>query len=507
MRHPFGLPAILLSLFSLTAPAHAQEIPLAQGVEAQPLAAQVRRVSAALKHVGTPLASERAAGLERALALENTAALVLEVQRLLDPLVLAVVEVSAESRVKVVPGPATRELVQNGWRVFLVKVINEAGVTSALRCTSPNAVPPYRRSTNAAEPEVSVSEAAVRDRWLELDMFDERPLTATLSGLGLEYRLLLAYSRDAGRREAKLEFDVGQGTQDLGFRSEVSVLFECARAVPVTLHVLDVDGSPTTGQFIFRDSRGRVVPARARRLAPDFFFHDQIYRSDGQTVLLSPGEYEVQWSRGPEYKDLERRIVVPAAETHAETFQLERWIDAAALGWVSGDHHIHAAGCSHYESPSQGVGPGDMLLHILGEDLKVGCVLSWGPCWYFQKQFFDGQVHSLSTDTTLLRYDVEVSGFPSSHAGHLCLLRLTEDDYPGTTRIEEWPSWDLPVLRWGKSQGAVVGFSHSGWGLAVSGNQLPTLEVPRFDGIGANEYVVDVVHGVCDFISAVDTPA
>ena len=49
-----------------------------------------------------------------------------------------------------------------------------------------------------------------------------------------------------------------------------------------------------------------------------------------------------------------------------------------------------------------------------------------------------------------MRYDVEVSGFPSPHAGHLCLLRLTEDDYPGTTRIEEWPSWDLPVLQVGQ---------------------------------------------------------
>ena len=229
MRQPFSLPAILLSLPLFAVPARAQDMPLAVGVEAQPLAAQVRRVSAALEHVGAPLGGELAVALERALAGTDAAALVLEVQRLLDPLVLAVVQVSAESRVKVVPGPAARELVQNGWRVFLVKVINEAGVTSPLRCSSPNAVPPYRRSTNAAEPEVSVSEAAVRDRWLELDAFDERPMSSTLSGLGLEYRLLLLYSRDAGRREAKLNFDVGQGTQDLGFRSEVSVLFECAR--------------------------------------------------------------------------------------------------------------------------------------------------------------------------------------------------------------------------------------------------------------------------------------
>jgi hypothetical protein len=106
-----------------------------------------------------------------------------------------------------------------------------------------------------------------------------------------------------------------------------------------------------------------------------------------------------------------------------------------------------------------------------------------------------------------MRYDIEVSGFPSSHAGHLCLLRLKEDDYPGTKRIEEWPSWDLPVLKWGKSQGGVVGFSHSGWGLKMPDDKIPSYEVPPFDGIGANEFIVDVVHDAVDFISAVDTPA
>ncbi|HND52013.1 MAG TPA: CehA/McbA family metallohydrolase, partial [Pirellulaceae bacterium] len=167
---------------------------------------------------------------------------------------------------------------------------------------------------------------------------------------------------------------------------------------------------------------------------------------------------------------------------------------------------VHAAGCAHYEAPTQGVTPLDMMRHILGEDLNIGCVLSWGPCWYYQKQFFDGKVHKLSQKDYLMRYDVEVSGFPSSHAGHLCLLRLKEDDYPNTTKIEEWPSWDLPVLKWGKEQGGVVGFSHSGWGLQVAGDKLPSYEMPKFDGIGANEYVVDVVHDVCDFISSVDTP-
>jgi hypothetical protein len=273
------------------------------------------------------------------------------------------------------------------------------------------------------------------------------------------------------------------------------------------LEVLDHDGQPTTGHFVFRDGKGRIYPSLARRLAPDFFFHNQIYRHSGESVMLPPGKYTATYGRGPEYREQTRDVEVPPTVSHKESFRLARWIKLADFGWYSGDHHVHAAGCAHYESPSEGVQPADMMRHILGEDLNVGCVLSWGPCWYFQKQYFEGKVSRLSLPLNLMRYDVEVSGFPSSHAGHLCLLRLSEDDYPGTSRIEEWPSWDLPVLKWGKEQGGVVGFSHSGWGLKVNATTLPTYEMPPYDGIGANEYIVDVVHGVCDFISAVDTPS
>jgi len=102
---------------------------------------------------------------------------------------------------------------------------------------------------------------------------------------------------------------------------------------------------------------------------------------------------------------------------------------------------------------------------------------------------------------------VEVSGFPSSHCGHLCLLRLKQQDYPGTRLIEDWPSWDLPILRWAKSQGAVVGFAHSGWGLEVGPtHELPNYIVPPMSGIGANEYLVDLAHNACDFMSTEDTP-
>ena len=52
-----------------------------------------------------------------------------------------------------------------------------------------------------------------------------------------------------------------------------------------------------------------------------------------------------------------------------------------------------------------------------------------------------------------MRYDVEVSGLPSSHTGHICCCSgLKEQDYPGNKRIEDWPSWGIPVPHGGRSR-------------------------------------------------------
>lgn len=503
-----SLPGLaLLAALALASEARPDDLARVDDVESQPLVAQVRRLTEALELAGRPLPPQAIAELQKAYTLSDEKAVARAIQQTLDPLCLIGVSINPESRVKATPGPAQPRLVQQGWRVFLIKVQNEAGVTAELRAESPNAAPLYRQSTNSPEPKQTVPRSEIPQRWMEMRMVRERPLNRSLSGLKLEYRLIQIYSRDAGHREAKISFNVGQGTQDLGFRSDVDILFKCDPAVVVTLDVRDTTGKPTMASFLIRDEQGRVYPSPSRRLAPDFFFHPQIYRQSGETVLLPPGTYDIEWTRGPEYLTQKRKITVPDEKTHRESFTLKRWANLAKMGWYSGDHHVHAAGCAHYESPTEGVKPEDMMRHILGEDLDVGCVLSWGPCWYAQKVYFEGKLNALSTRDYLMRYDVEVSGFPSSHAGHLCLLRLKEDDYPGTSRIEQWPSWDLPVLKWGQSQGGVVGFSHSGWGLQTQDTDLPNYEIPPFDGIGANEYIVDVAHDAVDFISSVDTPA
>jgi len=485
-------------------------------VELQPLAAQARRVAEALELLGEPLGAGDMRALELALEDGDEARAVSAIEKVLDRRVLVNVSISPESRVSVTRGAARAQLVEQGWRVFLVKVRNDAGVTAQLRATSPQALPVYARGISNIpggfsldpRPTQKITPADVADRWLELSMFDKPPLEAKLSGLNLEYRVVQLHSRDRGRREARLGFDVGAGSQDIGFRNDVPVLFECLPSKDVTLRVLDERGRPTTASFVVRDPQGRQYPAKTKRLAPDFSFHPQVYRADGEKLRLPAGPYTVEFTRGPEYVRQRETLTVGAGpKAELWSFRLRRWIDPAAMGWYSGDHHIHAAGCSHYEAPTQGVLPKDMIRHIVGEGLNVGDVLTWGPCYYFQKQFFEAKVNPLSTKENLMRYDVEVSGFPSSFNGHLTLLGLRDQDYPGAETIEQWPTWDLPVLKWAKAQGAAVGFAHSGWGLEVKSKELPNYEMPKFDGIGANEYIVDVTHDAVDYISVADTPA
>jgi hypothetical protein len=511
--------AILLTLFAFASTSRSLAVQQAgqpeppenpAPVSLQPLAQHVRRLETTLSYLGQPLPSAEHDRLNAAMALPDERQAVAAIEAALAPHVLLDVTINPESRVGVAAGEARPALVESGSRLFLVRVRNQAGVTAPLRVTSPNSgnvwVPSWS-SNGAAEPAVQLTRQDVAERWAEIALYDQPPMSEKLSGLGLEYAILQIYSRDRGSRAAELQVDVGQGSQDIGFRNAVSIVFTAEPAHDVTFRVRDERGRPGIAAFTIRDAQGRLYPLAAKRLAPDLPFQPQIYRSDDESVRLPAGRYEVAYTAGPEYVAGAQTLEVAGDTGPVVSVALRRWIDPARSGWYSGDHHVHAAGCSHYENPTQGVDPSDMMRQVRGEALNVGAVLTWGPCYYHQKQFFSGKDDPLSTEDRLLHYDLEVSGFPSSHAGHLVLLGLRDQDYPGTKRIEDWPSWDLPVLRWAARQGAVVGFAHSGWGLETKARDLPNYEMPAFDGIGANEYIVDVTHpGAVDFISAIDTP-
>jgi hypothetical protein len=476
-------------------------------VPLQPLAQQARRLETTLSYLGQPLAAADHRLIDEALGAADEEDGVQQIQTALDKYVLAVVRINPESRVSVDQGPARPELVESGTRLFLVKVLNEANVTAPLQVASPNHGDVFIRSDGSPAPNATLTPREVRERWAGISIYDKPPMRRRLSGLAVEYVILEMFSRDSGQRSAQIAFNVGPGTQDVGNRNDVSILFSALPARSVLIRVRDEHGKPAVASLLIRDSLGRIFPNPSKRLAPDFPFQPQVYRADGESLRLPLGSYTVTTSGGPEYLARTTELGVDASGTGEIAVALERWIDPPSLGWFSGDHHIHAAGCSHYQNPTEGVLPEDMMRQILGESLNVGSVLTWGPCYYYQKQFFTGQDNPLSKPDRRMHYDLEVSGFPSSHSGHLVLLGLKDQDYPKTHRIEDWPSWNLPILKWAKSQGAVVGFAHSGWGLQVQDRAVPSFEMPAFDGIGANEYIVDVTHpNAVDFISTVDTP-
>ncbi len=564
--HPFAL-AAPLALCATLAARSAEPLEVVP-VAGQPLAANVTRLVQALDFLGTPLPQTSAAALEPVVAAQDAAG----IQRVLDRNVLFVVQINPESRVKVQRGPASAVLQQGGYTAALVKVVNLSSVTTELRITSPQAGQVYAGMSRLSAERMqrqSRKETEVKEgdpgRFLDVTMYAGPPMTPQLSGLDVEYALALIYSRDAGRREATIGFDVGQGNQDLGFRGEVPVLFDVQPAVQIQLRVRDTDGKPTAARLVFRDQANHVFPPQPKRLAPDFYFQEQIYRRDGDTVLLPPGKLIMEYSRGPEYRTLARNVDIPSAKAATLEVQLQRWINPAEYGFYSGDHHIHGAGCAHYTSPTEGVTPEDMFRQVEGEGLNVGCVLTWGPCFDFQRRFFSPGVAQLSRPFSVMKYDLEISGFGSESLGHVCLLNLKDQTYPGSegTKIKGWPKWTTPVMRWARQQGGYAGYAHSGSGLEIHppnaarrllaafdanmdslltpgeaaggllpekfetvdadhdgalseselivslarvAEQLPNLAVPEMNGVGAMEICVSTALGACDFISAMDTP-
>lgn len=627
--------------------------PMVEKVDAQPLLLLVDRIAEALESIGEPLDAATLETLRTLRNEEDEAKISAEIQRLFDPSCLLAVEANENSGLRLVPGQQKPVLFDNGWRNFLIKVVNPAGARGGLRVDSQSARP----IPNGPADEVDF-------RWIELNPFIGRPLAAELSGLGLEYRILQIYAKPGtvtkeALRPATLEFSIdglagtaspvirqwrfekdtagwggvnqcelevrdgslfikgtgsdpflstpvdarggkmvlrfwahseeegvgqffwwgetdsgptpaktvnfqllGNGTKEyvLEFEEEGRLAglrldpngvpcnfridwidleyapgtgsgweefptdWKVEPSTPVTFQVRDADGSPAMGCFIIKDQQGRIYPPQTKRVAPDFFFQAQVYRESGEVVNLPPGKYTFTCSRGPESIPEVRQVTV-GTEPLVFDYTVKRWIDTAKLGYWSGDHHIHAAGCLHYTSPTEGVHPGDMLRHIMGEDCKVGCCLTWGPCFDFQKQFFTGKPDDVSRYPYILRYDIEVSGFGSHAAGHLNLLDLTQQIPEGGDSMDHWPTLGMNTLRWAKAQGAVTGTAHSGHGLMRSvgrtpgedgPHQLPNFNIPAHDGIGACEFVVQVTHKVSgpdgkevpaiDFIATMNTP-
>jgi hypothetical protein len=215
--HRAFLSSSIVVLFAVL-PANAQtSLPIVEDVEWRPLRDHCREMLQALDKFPAPLPAETVrsmrALLDRKLDDAETAAR--DMQKLLDPHCLLAVSINPESRVKAARGPAAAELRRDQETTVLIKVHNDGGVTHTLRVYGPEIVRAGERGEG---------------RWLEAKLVADAPFSPKLSGQRLEYRLLRLTPRQSGKREATFQFDVGQGTQDLGFRAEVPILFSVRRS-------------------------------------------------------------------------------------------------------------------------------------------------------------------------------------------------------------------------------------------------------------------------------------
>ncbi len=211
MSRPF-LPGLFLIFCASASAAEPPTFLPVEGAEWQPLRAHCRDLLKGLEALKAPLPPEAARSLRALLGKEpgDPEAAAAAVQKLLDPHCLLGLSINAESRVKVERGPAAAALVEGRPAVVLVKISNEAGVTHAL---------------SVSGPQLRTGDKKAEGRWLEAAVVNDAPFGRKLSGRRLEYRALRLTAHQSGKREATFQFDVGQGTQDLGFRGEVPVLF------------------------------------------------------------------------------------------------------------------------------------------------------------------------------------------------------------------------------------------------------------------------------------------
>src|SRR5262249_54000664 len=128
----------------------AANLPADEKLLLQPLADEARQIQTVLRYLGQPLLLADEKRINEAISNPDAVTAVTELQRVLDQNTLATVEINPENRVAVQRGLAAPDLVQDGTRLFLVKIVNRARATAPLVVESSNSGPVYKSDFEVA---------------------------------------------------------------------------------------------------------------------------------------------------------------------------------------------------------------------------------------------------------------------------------------------------------------------------------------------------------------------
>jgi hypothetical protein len=122
-------------------------------------------------------------------------------------------------------------------------------------------------------------------------------------------------------------------------------------------------------EFSLRRSANRLKGAIRLRNVPYYFYADGACE-----VRVPPGPVTVEVRKGYEYRPVEMTLTVAAKEVVDVEIPLDRAVDMAALGWYSGDTHIHM--------DRTGANDEALLAVTSAKDIRYAYLLSYNTVGY-----------------------------------------------------------------------------------------------------------------------------
>jgi TolB protein len=219
-------------------------------------------------------------------------------------------------------------------------------------------------------------------------------------------------------------------------------------------------GEAVTARVSLQNTDGKYYapPGALHRVLDDY---GHFYcKGDSGSFALPEGNYRMRIFRGPEYRVSHSEFNVGARSSAEISATVERWTNAPANGWYSGENHIHA----NYGYGNWYNGPETMLEQCAGEDLRV-ChfmVANSDTDGVFDREYFRGRPDPLSTRETVLYWNQE---FRSTLWGHMTLVNLNQLVEPIFTGFKDTTNpWDIPtnsdIADRAHLQHAIVNYTH-----------------------------------------------
>jgi hypothetical protein len=224
-------------------------------------------------------------------------------------------------------------------------------------------------------------------------------------------------------------------------------------------------GRPLAAAIIVKNAQGEAVEIEGQHPHAHYLQQRWCY-ADGQFALTGGASgLTVEIRRGLEALPIRKTLGSHSAE---QTFRLERWINMAGRGYLSGDSHVHL------------LTPAQCHLQMRAEDLAVLNLLvgDFTP----DIESFTGELDPVSTPGHSVYVGQEFRDWQQGHITLLRLRKLVEPLRPFGGLFNQYTNRHLhlaPAAREARAQGAVVTWAH-------------------FDNLPGTESPIDVALGLID---------